>query len=278
VSTKDISRSAVEGGRANYNKYERNKSHIDERRRAKVWLDQVRFDVEVAEDSDPEPRNPVMKGFTDKLGPCWGWLASHVGQPWDDVRSKLNGTFDTRKLSAWHIVNQHMLTEVEGAGTTSDAFGHWRSQRFYVDDEGLLQDRGKRYYRNRTKPAYTGPSEAAVLAYADGRKVITGVYDGATRWWALPGDGHWDTCKAIRGRCSISKDAHRRIETTSKVLIERYSTPGLRGLGQGDWWRTYSVEHFVEKTWRVHKKFTKSESKWWETISYEIRSLLTVYR
>jgi hypothetical protein len=276
MSTKDISRSAVEGGRYNYNKHERNESHRHERARTKVWLDQIRFDDEAAEGSDPVPRNKVAKGFTDNLGPCYGWLASHCGERWDDVRSKLAGTFDTRKLSAWHIVNQHMLTEVEGAGTTSDAFTRYRSQRFWIDDDGLLQDRGKRYYRRSTKPDYTGPSEAAVLAYADGRKVTSSFHAGAAIWWALPGEGKWEACKAFRGRCSIHKDQHRRTETTSKTLIDIYEAPGMRNLGANGWWRTYAVEHFVETTWRTHKKLTKSEVKWWETISYEIRRLVTI--
>lgn len=71
MSTKDISRSALEGGRANYNKYERNESHRHERSRTKVWLDSVRVDDDAAEGSAPQPRNPVSKGFTDKLNPCY---------------------------------------------------------------------------------------------------------------------------------------------------------------------------------------------------------------
>jgi len=277
MSTKDISRSAVEGGRYNYNKYERNESHRHERARTKTWLDQVRFDDEAAEASSPVPRNKVGKGFTDNLGPCYGWLASHCGERWDDVRSLLSRTFDTRRLSAWHIVNQHMLTEVEDSGVAQPFFT-FRTCRFWVDDEGLLQDRGKRHYRRSVKAEYTGPSEAAVLAYADGRKVTSGLYNGSVLYWALPDAGKWEPCKAFRGRCSIHKDNHRYIETTSKWALERYTSPGFRGIAKGDWWRTYSVEHFVETTWRTHKKLTKSEIKWWETISYEIRSLVAIYR
>jgi hypothetical protein len=159
-----------------------------------------------------------------------------------------------------------------------DALSRYRSQRFWIDDEGLLQDRGKRYYRQSAPAEYTGPSEAGVLAYADGRKVISGLYSGDTLWWALPGPGKWEACKAIRKRCSLHKDNHRYIETTSKWSLERYTAPGFRSIGRGDWWRTYAAEHFVETTWRAHKKLTKSEIKWWETIRYGIRGLLTVYR
>jgi len=272
MATKDISRSAVEGGRYKGNRDDRNESHRQERSRTKVWLDNVRFDIEAAEDSDPVPRNKVHKGFTDNLGPCWGWLASRCGERWDDVHSLLARTFDTRKLSAWHIVNQHMLTEVEGAGTTSDALGFYRSQRFFIDDEGLLQDRGKRYRRS-WQSGYNGPSEAAALAFARGRKVIDSGWKPHA--WALHDNvDRWDACKAVRGRCHIAHDLHRRVETTPATLVEKYSSPGFRSLGNNGWWRTYAVQHRVFGVWRYHKKLTKDELIWWESLSYDIRSVL----
>jgi len=274
MSTKNISRSALEGGRAN--KYERNESHRRERSRAKVWLDSVRFDDEAADGSVLRPRNKVGKGFTDKLNPCYRWLASHCGQPWDDVFSKLASTFDTRKLSAWHIVNQHMLSDVQGAGTARDGVvGLFSYHRFYIDDEGILRDRGKRAWRNR-KVEHTGPSKESVLAYAKGRKVVD--YMSEMKWWALPGPGKWQACTAVRGRCTIAGHLHRRIETTSAGAIEKYSSPGYRSIGKGDWWRTFATEHFVSQTWRAHKKFTKAELKWWESVDYRIRNLLYVPR
>ena len=274
MATKDLSRSAVEGGRANYNKYERNESHRHEHSRTKVWLDAVRFDIEAAEDSDPVPRNHVSKGFTDKLGPCWGWLRSRCGQPWAEVFSELASAFDTRKLSAYHIVNQHMLSEVEGAGTTSDALSRYQAQRFFIDDDGLLRDRGKRYYRSRYQSDYKGPSEAQALAWARGRKVRESPYKPHA--WMLPEKvDRWDTCTAIRGRCDISADLHRRIETTPATLVEKYSQPGFRSLGDNGWWRTYSMQHRVFDTWRYYRKMTKAEVAWWNTLSYDIRAKLS---
>ena len=48
MSTKDISRSALEGGRHRYNKWERRYSNRQARARVREWLDQVRFDDEAA--------------------------------------------------------------------------------------------------------------------------------------------------------------------------------------------------------------------------------------
>jgi hypothetical protein len=275
VSTKDISRSALEGGRANYNKYERNESHRHERSRTKAWLDGVRFDHEAADASAPVPRNPVGKGFTDKLSPCYRWLASRCGQPWAKIYSELSTKFDTRNLASWHIVNQHMLSDVLGAGTARDTtVGLYASHRFFIDVDGILRDRGKRW--RRPVPAYTGPSKESVLAYAKGRKVLDGMYMSSMKYWALPGAGQWQACKGKH--CEISKSLHRVVETTSQVMIERYASPGLRSLGDGDWWRTYVTQHWVTQTWRSHKNLTKAELIWWDSISYEIRRLLYVPR
>lgn len=275
MSTKDISRSALEGGR--YNSWERNESHRQERTRAKVWLDSVRFNDEAAEDSNPEPRNHVNKGFTDKLNPCYRWLASKAGKPWAEVYGELSRKFDTRNLASWHIVNQHMLGDVFGAGRPNDsAVGLYRSHRFFIDDDGIFRDSGK---YNRTivhQPVYKGPSEASALAYARNRKVLDGRFDPNLKHWAMPNNaGEWRGCSRP-SRCDIAKHLHRCVETTSNALIEKYSMAGWRSLGEGDWWRTYSTSHFVAKTWSRHKKFTKAEMAWWESLNWEIRRNLSV--
>lgn len=273
MSTKDISRSALEGGRANT--YERNRSHRHERSRAKVWLDAVRFDSEVAEDSVPEPREPVNKEFTDKLNPCYRWLASRKGKPWAEVFSELTSKFDTRKLSSWHIVNQHMLTSVQGAGSSQDgAAGFFRAHRFFIDEEGLLQDNGKHSYTYQHKVPYSGPSEASAMAYAKGRRVIDAY--GDVQRWAIPNNaGEWQECERL-SRCNVSLHDHWKVETTSVALIAQYGSPGYRSLGEGDWWRTFVVKHFVAQTWRKQKNFTKAETKWWKSLSYDIRSKLYI--
>lgn len=274
MSTKDISRSALEGGRYNYNKYERNESHVHERSRAKVWLDRVRVNDEAAEGSDPQPRNKVYKGFTDKLNPCYAWLASHAGQPWDKVHSKLRQTFDTRLLSAWHIVAQHMLPEVEGAGTTSDALAHYRSQRFFIDDQGILRDRGKNYRKSRPRAKWEGPSKEEVAAVMQGRKVFTSYYSDGL-YWGHPGKGEWVVCS--RKNCPLRNAKHRTYETTSASLAKLYDEPSHRSFRDSTHWRTFQTDHFVPN-WTMGKELTKKEAAWWETISYAVRSEFEVRR
>jgi hypothetical protein len=182
MSTKNISRSALEGGRRTYNKYERNQSHRDERSSTREWLWQVSNDPDASDDYGPAPRNPVRKEFTDKLNPCYRWLAKHAGRPWAKVFSELKAKFDTRTLSAWHIVNQHMLTEVEGSGAPVFSFGGRTFCRFYIDDSDILRDRGRDHWRTPRKK-YTGPTEKQVSAWARGRGVID---YGTVQFWAEP--------------------------------------------------------------------------------------------
>jgi hypothetical protein len=69
MATKDISRSALEGGRSGSNKFERNESHVRERSRAKAWLSKVKLDSDLSEESVPEERNRVRKEFHGQAQP-----------------------------------------------------------------------------------------------------------------------------------------------------------------------------------------------------------------
>lgn len=263
MSTKDISRSAVEGGRYGYNKWLRNESHRHERARTKVWLDKIRFDEEVAEYEDPVPRNKVNKGFTDNLGPCYGWLASKCGQSWGDVRSKLAKTFDTRTLSAWHIVNQHMLPEVEGAGTTSDNLGRYQLQRFFIDDEGILRDRGSRRRTQRQAPADV--LVAQVEAFLKGRKIMGMGYKKGP-YWGHPGDPRWEPCTFKRW-CKHKDAEHQSKDVTPQATVFMYTEGTHRTWRDSPHWRKFETTHLAP-TWTMGKRLTEAEKTWWEALPH----------
>jgi hypothetical protein len=275
MSTKDISRSALEGGRYNRNKDDRNESHRHERSRLREWLGNVSEDTEAAEASDPTPREPVRRGSTDKLNPCYRWLASKAGQPWAKVYSELATRFDTRNLASWHIVNQHMLSDVQGAGTTSDALGaRYETQRFFIDDGGILRDRGKKHWRKRAE-VITGPKLADVLAKVGQRRVYEPGYPGnysSKLYWAWPGKGRWEHCPRL---CKHGKAKHRIIDVTPANIVEMYTVGTHRAFREGDHWRKFQAEHFVP-SWTMGKPFTKAEVAWWKTIHYPFRSKVRV--
>jgi hypothetical protein len=268
MSTKDISRSALEKGRSN--SYDRNESHSRERAHTRKWLSTVCFDPEAADESYPEPRNKVSKreGFTDKLNPCYGWLRSRIGQPWSKVYSELTGLFDTRKLSAWHIVNQHMLSEVNGAGTRYDGLGFpWRSQTFYIDEEGVFRFNPERVKRTRSR--YKGPTRAQVLARVGERAVVD---YGGSQFWADPVRGRWVHCNNNKN-CGVTK--HRAVDVTSPVLVELYTSGTHRAFKDSRHWRVYRLEHF-EASWRQSKRFSSEEAAWWASIHPKIQAVVCV--
>lgn len=275
MSTKNLARTAIEGGRANTD--DRNASHRDERARARTWLDRVRFDAELADATLPQRRPAVRKEFSDKLRPCWGWLASRAGRPWDDVYGELTSRFDTRKLSNKHIVFDHMLAEVAGAGSVAagGAPTWWRATRFYVDDSGILRIRDRAAAAAAADAARAAaearlrasPAHAAAEAYAAGRRVR----DDGFSYWCTRGPAVWTACRW----CAARQAPHRRVETTPEHLIERYTRTGFKALGVGDWWRTYQPEHFVP-SWKC-TPFSRADKVWWKALPETIRYRFTVY-
>jgi hypothetical protein len=176
MAKRDLSRTVLEGGRGTRNQFDRNHSHAEERAAVRAWLG-------VDPDAAPTPpRRPVPKHFSDKLAASFRWLASHAGEPWDDVRSELFRRFDTRTLAGRHIVFEHMLYEVRRPVDHTPWFG-----RFVIDDDGILRVQ-KRCRRRRS---FFMP-DARFAALADGRAVagrgsavfwfVPVVRDGVVRW------------------------------------------------------------------------------------------------
>ncbi len=264
MSTKNLARTAIEGGRYESNKHDRYESHVRERSTTRQWLNEALYDEEFADEVAIEERPKVYKGFTDKLGPCWRWLKSNTGRPWDDVRSELHRRFDTRTLSAFHIVNQHMISAVD----TDEDVRRGFSSRFYVDADGLLQDHGK--WRSRYTRVWE-VNEAQMRAYANGRFVIERSFNSRPVW-AKAGPGQWQACSRPK---TCRHKTHRKIDVTPDALVEYYAQPGMQGLGQGDWWRKYAIEHYFPVVYYQDVEFTDAEAVWWNKISFEDRRKIT---
>lgn len=164
MSTKNLARTVIEGGRHKGNKWDRRNSHAEFRARDRNYVKEVTNDPDNYDEYDVEPIEHIYKDFDDKLGPIYRWLNRQVGRPWDEVRSEVSKTFDTRTTAGRHIVYDHMLQSVE---ITPDVRFHYYSNPedpntsyskndFYVDEAGILQKRrylGRRTYRTKA-PAW----------------------------------------------------------------------------------------------------------------------------
>jgi len=273
MATKNISRSSLEGGRYNHNKSERNASHRHERSRTREWLSNVRQDVEHADEAALRPRDKVYKGFTDKLNPAFRWLASRCGQPWSKVHSELKQRFDTRSLASWHVVNQHMLTEIEGGRTEYDGKDSWGHKRFFIDENDILRDRGELHWRSKMEK-YKGPRREWVKKRVGNRRVFD---DGETQYWAIPADKDWVPCKYSCqqvDRCHVDSVHHRSFEAEPAAWIKKKYEEEGKEIPM--WARRFKYEHYDWSAWRRSRQFTEGEAKWWATISDRIKGSYVV--
>ncbi len=81
MSTKNLARTVIEGGRAWHNCWERRNSNGVERSWEAQTSARLRTAIEV-EELVYRPRQKVYACFRDKLGPAERWLAAQAGRPW----------------------------------------------------------------------------------------------------------------------------------------------------------------------------------------------------
>jgi hypothetical protein len=145
MSTKNLSRTVIEGGRDNFSRWWRRHSNAVHR--------QATRRASAAELASPEPghvlyprREVVYRGFSDKLSPAARWLDKQVGRPWNHVRGELMRRFDIRTTAGRHIVFDHLLPAVEGSRPAG-----LRRVAVFVDRHGLLQRAASSGRRARTR-------------------------------------------------------------------------------------------------------------------------------
>lgn len=162
MSTKNLARTIIEGGRVKRNKWYRRNSHAENRAAVRNYVKEVTLDPENYEEYDVEPVEHIYKEFDDKLGPIYRWLSRQVGRPWDEVRADVSKEFDTRTTAGRHIVYDHMLSSVQIGPETGhryysipgDDTVSYSKHDYYVDDEGILRKKrylGRRNYRGYEK-------------------------------------------------------------------------------------------------------------------------------
>jgi len=205
MSTKNLARTVIEGGRHRYNKYERRHSNSIQRTRERQLEHMLCARIDC--DALFPRRAPVYRSFSDKLGPPMRWLRAQANRPWDKVRSELFARFDTRTTAGRHILFDHLLAEVE------DPHGRFgRTSEYFVDAHGYLRAvRSARPRRHRRAPLPESASSVAGwlagrrIAYKDGRWLWfevtrTGCFRQhqpleafeVQRWLALP---EWFRCE-----------------------------------------------------------------------------------
>lgn len=130
MSTKNLARTAIEGGRCPHAGRD-----FQLRMATRKTLGWHAPDRDTLDALALPGRHKTYRAFNDKLAAPARWLASHVGRPWDHVRGEMFARFDTRTTAGRHIVFDHLLRWVQDG--TNDNRG-W--VRFVVDRHGLLRN------------------------------------------------------------------------------------------------------------------------------------------
>lgn len=150
MSTKNLARTVIEGGRTNYAKELRRETsrslRIDNRRFCK----RISQDPESWYAAEIPLREPLYlwkdEIHADKVKPCERFLISRAGRSWNEVHSEICARFDRRKLAGWHVTNCHLLASVEDS-RKGDAYagggGHGGyspiTNRFWIDHNGIFR-------------------------------------------------------------------------------------------------------------------------------------------
>lgn len=178
MSTKNLARTVIEGGRYYHNCWERRHSHAEARAAERDALAAVRGGAD-ADDLAWPRRKKVHRTFRDKLSAVERWLRSNVGRPWDLVRAEIFARFDVRTLAGQHVVFDHLLPSrwsLDGTWHVS------RDLRFRVDRHGILRADARPWARPR-RDDVDPTAQRRALALADGRRVVR----RGTRWyWLVP--------------------------------------------------------------------------------------------
>lgn len=143
MAKRNIARSAIEGGRRSYCRWEEKQFTVSERRQASARLKRIICDRDYADELVIEERGqPYDLEFSDKLNPVFNWLCSRVGKPWNKTFSIICETFDRRSLAGRHII-EHIEGWVnmnhEGPYWTTSYGYSYPNWDFNIDEFGILR-------------------------------------------------------------------------------------------------------------------------------------------
>jgi hypothetical protein len=140
VTTKNLARTVIEGGRTDDYKADVFDAIRAERCATRTFLREARLDAEAVEDVAAPKRRPLRPSFADKLGPVRAFLDSRLGRSWDETRSLLTERFDPRTTPGRHVIHDHVLGDVAQHGEhVLQAAAGWIRFRYFVDERGLLR-------------------------------------------------------------------------------------------------------------------------------------------
>lgn len=151
MSKKNLARTAIEGGRAKFNREAEKLDNRAQRRAGRQYCDIAKDDPLADEPTEVttkgnEHRGVKRREFADKLAPIKRWLAKQLGRPWNKVKADIRAKFPANSLAGRHIlehINGYVSNKPED--NPYQYLGKWftgnfkyRRGEFYVNDAGIL--------------------------------------------------------------------------------------------------------------------------------------------
>lgn len=264
MSKKMLSRSILEGGRAN--SFERRDSMGPERAAARNFAAKCKIDPDLADELVIEEREKVCKEFKDKTACAERWLESHVGLLWDETYSKMREMFDARTTAGRHILFDHLLRDVTPHQWDYHGYG-----KFVVDDDGILCNRadGRRYrYREKKYPFVVERTNAEVNHWLADRIVKV---DGNNLFWMVPGKLKWQICKEYD--CKLE---HREI--TDYVIAPvrcRWRPDRDPDVPKMPYKQTHKEHAYSPYGYGQGRKLSEKDEKFWKSLHPKHKSAFT---
>lgn len=279
MATKNLARTAIEGGRTGSNKFERRYSHKEERASERAALSKIK-DADDWDDVAPNiKRKPVRKEFKDKLRPIYGFLDARVGKSWKKVYAEIREKFDDRTTAGRHILFDHLLREVKGSGRQEE-MDRFYGVDYFIDRQGILRKsatskRGGKRMDNKPKPKEekVKVNYAFLLPWLKGRRVC--VRGEKLFWWNPP----VPTITVLQTQfpysgCLDWVQADKNGEPILDIIQEGFYTPSYEG-AKPYWRNRQSSMRRVEKHgWRQGSKLTEKEREYFESLPKAIQATL----
>src|SRR4051812_39531791 len=110
MSTKNLARTVVEGGRARVQEQMNHRLTRAERHQVRRELAQVRDGDDWLEAPRPHARREVgARAFADRLKVVERFLEVNAGRPWNKVYAEICSKVDRRTMKGWHLIDAHLV-------------------------------------------------------------------------------------------------------------------------------------------------------------------------
>jgi hypothetical protein len=148
MSTKNLARTVIEGGRDGSSKWDRRFGLQMLRARNHTFCRRAIRDTDFADDNVYPVRHITWGGVShkDKTNPCDRFLISRAGRPWNKVHSEICKKFDRRKLAGRHVTEDHLIARVRLPDSSYWFWTYTFAPKFWVDGHGILRHNEKARY------------------------------------------------------------------------------------------------------------------------------------